>query len=57
MFRLVVQFKSDHPFGGPLELLGLYKDVNEAIEDGLSVTDHTVEAMLVRKGSQALRIV
>ncbi len=56
MIRLLVQFKSDAWFGNTLELLGEYIDQDEAIQDGLSVFDETVENMFINKGNAWLRM-
>jgi len=50
MVKLLVQFKSDELFGGSLELLGEYEDINEAVLDGVSLYDETVANILVNKG-------
>ena len=57
MIRLLVQFKSDSTFGGNgLELLAMYSDPNEAVKDGLSLYDDTVDCMFINRGKEYLRI-
>lgn len=57
MIRLLVQFKTDqHFYPKGLELLGLYADPNDAVKDGLSVYDNTVEFMFINRGKEYLRI-
>lgn len=49
--RLLVQFVSSNPFGGPLHELGKFKTFNEAVDMGISLIDETVETMLVKYGT------
>lgn len=56
MIKLLVQFKSVELFGGSLELLGEYEDINEAVLDGISLYDETVDNILVNKGGEYLKL-
>ena len=57
MTRLLIQFKSENPFGGELHEKGIFNTFNEAVEAAIPlIDDNTIKAILANDGAQWVRI-